>query len=54
MLTVGDVKLARSRVVEDERSPVWNEEFRVDVCCAETEILLKVRKAYKASYILSC
>ncbi|KAL5265424.1 hypothetical protein ACHWQZ_G006213 [Mnemiopsis leidyi] len=41
-LIAGDSALLSSSVLENTRNPRWDQDFRVNVCCAESELLLKV------------
>ena len=41
-LSAGDTALLSSSVLENTRNPRWDQDFRVNVCCAESELLLKV------------
>ena len=43
-LSAGDTALLSSSVLENTRNPRWDQDFRVNVCCAESELLLKVRE----------
>ena len=43
-LSAGDTALLSSSVLENTRNPRWDQDFRVNVCCAESELLMKVRE----------
>ena len=39
---IGEVRLIKSTVVYNSVDPVWDEEFSIPVCAADTELIIKV------------